>query len=167
MARRGGRARPLIGACLYGTGVVHLARWWARVSGPRLIILNYHYASRGDLRSHFLYLRRHYRLVSLEEGLRELYAQKVEQPRPIADLRTPLVVTFDDGYWDTYTHAFALACELQVPFTVFLIPGYVEKGDRFWWEEGQRLADGAAVPEVTLDKSVYRLGHRGQREALA
>jgi peptidoglycan/xylan/chitin deacetylase (PgdA/CDA1 family) len=132
-----------------------------------LIILNYHYASRGDLRSHFVYLRRHYRLVSLEEGLRELFAQKVEQPRPIADPRTPLVVTFDDGYWDTYTHAFALACELQVPFTVFLIPGYVEKGDRFWWEESQRLADGAAVPEVTLDKRVYRLGHRGQREALA
>jgi peptidoglycan/xylan/chitin deacetylase (PgdA/CDA1 family) len=167
MARRGGRARPFIAGCLYATGVVPLVRWWARAAGPRLVILNYHRASSGDLRSHFAYLRRHYRVVSLEEGLRELFTQREGESRQRAGTQTPLVVTFDDGYRDTYTHAFAVACELQVPITVFLIPGYVEQGDRFWWEEGRRLAYGATVREVTLDERTYRLDGNDQREALA
>jgi hypothetical protein len=60
-------------ACLYYSGLVKLARWWMQRSGQRLIILNYHRATGGDLRSHLLYLRRHYRMLHLEEALEELY----------------------------------------------------------------------------------------------
>src|SRR5881394_1954812 len=113
-----------VAACFYYSGLVKLARWWTQRSGPRLIILNYHRATGGDLRSHLLYLRRHYRMLHLEEALEELYSSK--EKRQVRDLRTPLVLTFDDGYRDNYTHAFALARELQVPITIFLVPGYVE-----------------------------------------
>src|SRR5881275_2107020 len=125
-------------ACFYYSGLVKLARWWGQRSGRRLIILTYHRASGGDLRNHLLYLRRHYRMLHLEEALEELYTPLQEGTKP-RDRRTPLVLTFDDGYRDNYTHAFALARELQVPITVFLILGYVESGDYFWWQEGQRL----------------------------
>ena len=63
-------------ACLYYSGLVKLARWWMQRSGQRLIILNYHGASEGDLRSHLLYLRRHYRMLHLEKALEELYTSK-------------------------------------------------------------------------------------------
>src|SRR6266852_5293318 len=127
----------VVAACFYYSGLVKLVRWWRQHSGQRLIILTYHRATGGDLGSHLLYLRRHYRLLHLEEALEELYTSK--ETKYAHDRRTPLVLTFDDGYRDNYTHAFALARELQVPITIFLVPGYVESGDHFWMHEAERL----------------------------
>src|SRR5205823_582788 len=118
--------------------LVHIARRWARCSGQKLIILNYHRATGGDLRRHLLYLRRHYRIMHVEAALEELYGPRKEKHHG-TDRRTPLVLTFDDGYRDNYTHGFALAQELEIPFTIYLIPGYIESGAYFWWREGQRL----------------------------
>src|SRR5207248_10598821 len=137
----------LIAACLYYSGLVKLFRWWTERSGPNLVILNYHCAAGGDyyhtigvhLRRHLLYLRRHYRILHLETALEELYRPPHEKGPQWRDRRTRLVLTFDDGYHDHYTHAFALACELQVPITIFLVPGYIESGRRFWWMEGDQL----------------------------
>ena len=44
------RIRVLAAACFYYAGLVKLAYWWIQRSGPRLVILNYHRASGGDLR---------------------------------------------------------------------------------------------------------------------
>src|SRR5258708_24701218 len=143
------RVLIFIAACFYYSGLVKLACWWTQRLGHRLIILNYHSASEGDLRGHLLYLRHHYRVLHLEPALEELFTlSKVEQKR--YDRRTALVLTFDDGYHDNYTHGFALARELQVPITIFLIPGYIESGDCFWWLEGRRLLEQLRVGEVAI-----------------
>src|SRR5437867_10680623 len=105
----------VVAAFFYYSGLVKLARWLTKRSGQRLIILNYHRATGGDLRRHLLYLRRHYRMLHLEKALEELSTSKETKQK--RDRRTPLVLTFDDGYRDNYTHAFALARELQVPIT--------------------------------------------------
>ena len=160
------RIRVLVAACFYYAGLVKLAYWWIQRSGPRLVILNYHRASGGDLRRHLLYLRRHYRLLHLEAALEELSAPQPAD-KPARQRRMPLVLTFDDGYHDNYTHAFALARELQVPITIFLIPGYVQSGEHFWWLEGKRLAQQAQVDEVTIEERTYHLDRPGEREALA
>ncbi len=158
------RLMAVIAACLYSSGLVGLGRWWMQQLGPRLIILNYHSATPGNLRHHLLYLRRHYRLLHLEEALEELFSLS---ERPVQDRRTPLVVTFDDGYYDNYTHCFALACELQIPLTTFLIPGYLESGDRFWWQEPDYLVAHAEVREVIIEGQTYHLNKAEEREALA
>src|SRR5260370_2732750 len=145
------RVLIFIAACFYYSVLVKLARWWTQCLGHRLIILNYHSASEGDLRSHLLYLRRHYRILHLEPALEELYTlSKVERKR--YDRRTALVLTFDDGYHDNYTHGFALARELQVPITIFLIPVSIESVDCFWWLEGRRLFEQlrAASSHITV-----------------
>ena len=160
------RIRLLVAACFYYSGLVKLAYWWKWHSGPRLVILNYHRASGGDLRHHLLYLRRHYRLLHLESALEELYTPR-NAGKLARDRRMPLVLTFDDGYHDNYTHAFALARELQVPITIFLIPGYIESGDFFWWLQGQRFAHQAQVNEVTIEGRTYRLDRTEERDALA
>ena len=158
------RVRIYVSACFYYSGLVNLIRWWTQRSGPRLIILYYHQASRGDLRSHWLYLRRHYRILHLETALEELYmSHKKEVQRK--DRRALLALTFDDGYYDNYTHAFPLACELQIPITIFLIPGYMESGSSFWWIS--RLIRLARVDRVTLEGRTYHLDHQEERKALA
>ena len=155
-----------VAACFYYSGLVKLARWWTQRSGPRLIILTYHRASGGDLRHHLLYLRRHYRMLHLEEALEELYTPS-KDGEDRCDRRTPLVLAFDDGYRDNYTHAFALACELQIPITIFLIPGYVESGDYFWWQEGKRLAQRSQADKVTVEGRTHQLDQPGERNMLA
>lgn len=155
-----------VAACFYYSGLVKFARWWRQRSGPCLIILNYHRASGGDLRRHLLYLRRHYRMLHLEAALAELYAAP-QGKKQECDPRTPLVLTFDDGYYDNYTHAFALARELHIPITIFLTPGYIENGDYFWWLQGARLVNQAQVDKVALEGRLYHLKQAGERAALA
>ena len=156
----------VVAACFYYSGLVKLARWWRQSLGPRLIILTYHRAAGGDLRSHLLYLRHHYRMMHLEEALKELYSPS-QNGKYRRDRRTLLVLTFDDGYRDNYTHAFALARELQVPITIFLIPGYIESGEYFWWLVADYLVRHAQVDEVTIEDRTYRLRQPGERHLLA
>ncbi len=155
-----------VAACFYYSGLVKLARWWTQRSGPRLIILTYHRASGGDLRHHLLYLRRHYRMLHLEEALEELYTPP-QDGKYRRDQRTLLVLTFDDGYRDNYIYAFALAQQLQVPITIFLIPGYVESGDYFWWQEGKRLVQRSQADEVKVEGRAHQLDRPEERNRLA
>jgi len=156
----------IVAACFYYSGLVRLARWWTQRRGQCLVILNYHCATVEDLRRHLLYLKRHYRILHLEAALEGLY-MPYKQEKKVCDRRTPLVLTFDDGYHDNYTHGFALACKLQIPITIFLIPGYVESGDYFWWREGERLAYRAQVDEATIEGRIYQLSQPEERNALA
>lgn len=158
------RIRIWISACFYYSGLLSLVRWWTQRSRPSLTILYYHQAARGYLRSHLLYLRRHYRILDLEKALEELYmpAKAASQQK---DQRSLLALTFDDGYYDNYTHAFPLASELQIPITIFLIPGYMEHGNAFWW--ATRLLRLARVEQVTLEGHTYHLENLEERKALA
>ncbi|TMC23767.1 MAG: polysaccharide deacetylase family protein [Chloroflexi bacterium] len=160
------RVGVLVALLFYYSGLIALSRWLMQRSGKRLIILNYHRASGGDLQRHLLYLRRHYRMMHLQEALEELYQPRAER-RDNKDRRTLLVLTFDDGYHDNYTHAFVLARKLEVPITIFLIPGYVESGDYFWWGEGERMVQRATEGVVTIDGQVYDLHHQQERSALS
>ncbi len=141
-----------IAACFYYSGLVALARWYAQRGQRRLVILNYHRATGGDLRRQLLYLRRHYRIMHVEAALEDLYACRKDQSLSERGRRLPLVLTFDDGYRDNYTHAFALARELQIPLTIYLVPGYIETGNCFWWLEGERIAQQAQVRDVEIEE---------------
>ena len=161
------RILTFLAACFYYSGLVHLAYWWRRRQGPYLVILNYHRAAEnGELRDHLLYLRRHYRVMHLDAALDELYVpNKNRQAR--TDRRAPVVVTLDDGYYDNYTHGLSAASELQTPITIFLIPGYIDSGERFWWLEAEYLLSHTSLSEVTLEGQLYHLNNSGVREVLA
>src|SRR5205807_3149599 len=107
----------------------------------------------------------HYRILHLEAALEALY-----EPQKGAfwdrKQRTLLALTFDDGYHDNYTQAFALALELGVPITLFLVPGYIDSGNRFWWQEPAYLLRYAQSSEATIDGCTYHLGHADERRSL-
>ena len=124
------RVGIILAAFFYYSGLIRFVRKRLQRNSQSLIILNNHRAAGGDLRRHLLYLQRHYRILHLEEALEELYDTDFGHKSKL-DRRTKLTLTFDDGYHDNYTHAFKLACELQIPITIFLIPGYIESGKPF------------------------------------
>ena len=161
------RILTFLAACFYYSGLVHLAYWWKRRQGPYLVILNYHRAAEnGVLRDHLLYLRRYYRVMHLDAALDELYTPNKDR-KIRTDWRAPIVVTLDDGYYDNYTHGLTVASELQVPITIFLIPGYIDSGERFWWLEANYLLEHTRVSEATLEGQIYHLNNPGERQALA
>src|SRR5690348_4598435 len=143
------RLEAFIAACLYYSGLVKLARWWTQRSGLRLVVLCYHRATGRYLRQQMLYLNRHYRVLHLEAALEELYQVSKNDSRK-RDNRTLLALTFDDGYHDNYTHAFALARELQIPITIFLAPDYIENGSPFRWLAGE---DDHLLPYAQVSKA--------------
>lgn len=156
------RIRLLIAGGFYYSGVVKLALWLKLCKDCRLIILNYHQAG-GNLRAQLRYLRRHYRITHLEDALNELYAP----PRKRRRRRMPLVITFDDGYLDNYVYAFPIAKELQIPITIFLIPGFIESGRYFWWLAAHYLVQHTLIEKVTIDERTYHLAQTREREDLA
>ncbi|HEU4781978.1 MAG TPA: polysaccharide deacetylase family protein [Ktedonobacterales bacterium] len=167
----------LVAACFYYSGFVPLARWLRRRGrqGQYVVMLNYHRATIGDLSAHLHYLSRHYRVIPLDHALEDLsmspardgasstFVAPSSQDR---DHRTPLVITFDDGYFDNYAHAARLAAELRVPITLFLVPGYMESRQRFWWYEAEAMVRDARAKEVTVENHTYSLARPADQLAL-
>ncbi len=160
------RILVVIAGVFYYSGLVALARWLTRRDGPRVVILNYHSAAGGSFLQHMRYLRRHYRIMHVEAALEELYAQRKDSKYK-SNKRTPLVVTLDDGYRDNFTYAREVAHDLCAPISIYLIPGYIESGARFWWLEGKSMARRAQVANVTIADRAFQLENPEGRGALA
>lgn len=72
------------------------------------------------------HLKQHYRIVSLQQMVEELDRGH--------DCEPGVVVTFDDGYLSTYTDAFPVLKELDIPATVYLLAGAIEKNEVPWYD---------------------------------
>ena len=79
-------------------------------------------STEGFLR-HLRYLKQHYRLVSLVEGMRLLAIGRIEEPTA--------VLTFDDGYEDNYVNMRAVLRVEPAPVTMFVCPELIEKRQPF------------------------------------
>lgn len=154
----------VLAGCFYYSGLVKIALWKQRRSSSRVLVLNYHRALGGDLRRHLLFLRRHFRVLHLEEAFEELFSHSEKKKSNYSGIS--IVLTFDDGHRDNYTHCFTLAQELQIPFTVFLPPAYIENGDNYWWLEGKRIVRHAQVDKVIVEGDIYHLMDEKDRKAL-
>lgn len=156
--------RTALATCLYFTGCIALARILVQQQGPRLMILNYHTSGEKALARQWLYLRRHYRILPLEQALEKLFSPSSLSSQ---DTRPLLAITFDDGYYDNFTDAFALARKLEIPLTIFLVPGYIASGRRFWWLEPDFLVSHSPLPAVDLEGQVFHLTLPAEQKVLA
>ena len=83
-------------------------------------------ASVADFERQMRFVRKHFSLLSLGEVLDLL-------KRDAAFPRRSLVVTFDDGHVDNYTHAFPVLQSLGVPATIFLSTAYIDAPHTSFW----------------------------------
>lgn len=112
-------------------------RGFSRVRRAKYLILAYHSVgsslvplycrlSQSAFAEQMRHIRRHYRILSLPEMVREL-----SDPRPSGHA---VVVTFDDGYRTTYTEAFPVLQKYSIPATVYLIAGAIENNLIAWYD---------------------------------
>jgi hypothetical protein len=73
-------------------------------------------------RKHLEYFSRNFTVISLKE----MWLIRTNQAGPV---RRPLVITFDDGYSDNWTHAFPLIKEYGIKATIFVSPEFVDRRD--------------------------------------
>jgi peptidoglycan/xylan/chitin deacetylase (PgdA/CDA1 family) len=98
----------------------------------------------GHLAEHLDILRKEYSPIGLRE-LAEGYQQGNLPHRPV-------VVTFDDGYFDNLANAKPLLERHEIPATVFVTTGYIGRQREFWSDELERLLlqPGTLPPTVRL-----------------
>jgi peptidoglycan/xylan/chitin deacetylase (PgdA/CDA1 family) len=78
------------------------------------------------------FLREHMSPVSLTQVIEHLQTGTPLPQRPVA-------VTFDDGFSDTWEHAFPALRRHRIPATVFVTTGYVDSRKPFWFELAAHL----------------------------
>ncbi len=78
------------------------------------------------------YIARHYQVIDVAR-----LARAVKNGEKLA--KYSCVITFDDGWRDTYTCAFPILKKYNLPATIFLVSDYVGTNDWFWWEKVSRL----------------------------
>jgi peptidoglycan/xylan/chitin deacetylase (PgdA/CDA1 family) len=64
-----------------------------------------------------------------------LACQRDRRPVPVGSV----VITFDDGYIDNYTHAYPILQQQNIPATIFLVSSYIGLANK--WDEQKQLAD--------------------------
>lgn len=117
-------------------------------------------------------------LVDLDEAARRLTEGRFDRPF--------CALTFDDGYRDTLTAAAPILRRHAAPYTVYVMPGFVDRTARLWWREleeailrldrvaitiaGEALdlpAADAAQKAAAFDAVYWRLRARPEPELLA
>lgn len=130
----------LIARCLL-FGPYAMARNWARrMRGSFPVIILYHHVvtdrphdlgiSTETFLNQVAYLRKHYRIASLQQALAMLESNSVTAPT--------VVLTFDDGYEDNFLTLRAVIEETSVPVTLFLCPQAIAERRPFGHDVLQR-----------------------------
>lgn len=101
------------------------------------------YVSKETFAQHLKILKSRFDVVALGEWL--------ANPNSVAGSRKCCAITFDDGWYDNYEHAFPLLHKENLPATIFSVTNYIGSYDCFWPE---RLAAYLWNHGKTLQKSV-------------
>jgi len=132
----------------------HFAQPLKRKFARRALILQYHRVADvpfdpylvtvtpKHFAEHLSVLRKVARPVSLAKVFSELSVMK----------RLPVVVTFDDGYYDLLSHAKPLLERYETPATIFVTSGFVGAQREFWWDALAKilLEPGTLPAELSL-----------------
>lgn len=98
-------------------------------------------------------LRSGVNIVDIDEALRRLRT---------GDGGYFVVLTFDDGYRDNYTHVLPILNSFDLPFTVFVCSSIIERTFNYWW--GGLIDLFSSRDEIDLEAMGVRFRLRNRRD---
>jgi len=132
--------RKASGRVMSGLGITRLSH---RIGNKKAVILAYHRvldrkpnfdfdasnvsASPNNFNEQMKYLSEKYKVISFDEFVEH---HKNNKPLP----RNSVIITFDDGYKDSYLFAYPILKKLGLPATIYLTTGHVGKDRLLWWD---------------------------------
>jgi peptidoglycan/xylan/chitin deacetylase (PgdA/CDA1 family) len=94
-----------------------------------------------------VYIKKHFTIISLNDLLANIH----EAPKPFQ-----LAITFDDGHHDFYTDAWPILRKHQIPATLFVTTGFIDK--KIWlWPDLIRSIVINAKPAVYFSEEIGRI----------
>jgi len=96
-------------------------------------------------------------IVSLSEALDRL-------DRRDPDARRFAAFTFDDGYRDNLIHAYPVLKRHDVPFTIFVASGFIDRTSEIWWEAIERIVCEETEIALPIGSTMTTLPARTHRE---
>lgn len=84
-------------------------------------------ASPQEFALQMAFVKEHFHVLRLSELVQIVERRETLPPRS-------LLITFDDGHLDNYTHAYPILRSLGLPAAIFLSTGYVGTQGQFWFD---------------------------------
>lgn len=95
------------------------------------------------------FLKKYYNVISFQK-LSEILNQNETVPA------NSLIITFDDGFEDNYTHAFKILKRYGLPATFFIATDYIDQHDCFWFDAVVKVVNSLPDNDYYLKEIDYR-----------
>jgi len=160
-----------IAILVYYSGAIHLYRFFC--SRKNYTILRYHKVltdlvkdnedisvSRDVFEEQIKFLKKNYKVISLEKLVRFLHMYGVPRKKVVA-------LTFDDGYKNNFIHAYPSLKKHNIPATIFLTADYIGTNKLFEWDktlsnEGDSELIALDWKDIkSMDSSIIQFGSHG------
>ena len=154
------RYGPKVQQLVYATGAMRLLAHVRRIEGA--IILMYHSVA-NNRHTHFIDPANHVPADIFERQMHFLVQHKKVIPlsalvKLIQKGKTPpgniAVITFDDGYLDNLTVAAPILEKYNLPATLFLPTGYIDRGENQWIDQAYTIFYYRSKKRLTWGKKM-------------
>ena len=92
--------------------------------------------------SHLSYLKQWFEIVPLSDLV------KLNLDKNFSGSRPKLAITFDDGWYDNYHHAWPILKKHNLPATIFLVSDYIGTSKKLWWSAMEKHYAALGNPEM-------------------
>jgi len=162
--------KHLLAKILVNTGLLPLIGKTSSLFSNKLSILAYHRifnietedefpfdpelisASTEQFKSQMVHIKKYFNPITFRHLIDHING-KTKLPK------RPVIITFDDGHKDNYTHAYPILRELKIPATIFLSTGYISTDQIFWFDRVAYMIFRTKEKEICFpDDQVFIVG---------
>ncbi len=108
------------------------------ITGDYNSVNDFCFVSAGEFEKQMKYLLKHFDIIGAEDA----YLNNYDNKKPVA------VITFDDGFFNNFSHAFPVLKKYKIPATVFLSTNLIESNDTIWFCKIIQMIESSKEKEI-------------------